>query len=251
MSAALAVEAGYRRPYDKLPSPSVRLTGPIDGFMPEIPTQQGSDEWLALRMGLLTASEIDQWLCLDGSPRRGDTPHSYLCRKVAERWLGRPLDTKPNWNMEQGSVLEDEARPLYAARVKKDVKRPGLLVSEDGLLAASPDFMLPDLGGEIKCPRAHTMAKWLLDRWRVPPEHLLQCHAGMYASGLDRWVFVAYCRGFPWLEIVVERDEQMMAAIRQGAEAFKKTMDGAWEALKFANGGREPVRPEHDESHIF
>ena len=68
---------------------------------------QGTAEWLAVRAGIPTASELDQLISPTGRLRTGDMPNAYLCRKLAERWTGYPLQSYSGGAMEQGSILED------------------------------------------------------------------------------------------------------------------------------------------------
>jgi len=202
---------------------------------------QGTAEWLAVRAGIPTASELDQLISPTGKLRTGDMPNTYLCRKLAERWTGYPLQSYSGGAMEQGSILEDEAIPWYEATHRVDLQRPGFLTTDDGSFGCSPDAMDREWGMEIKCPQPGNHVKWLLGG-KCPDDHLLQCHGGMYVTHSDVWTFVSYCRGFPSLVVDVKRDEQMIDIIADAVSSFKIRMKNAWDTLEIRNGGEPPKR---------
>lgn len=210
--------------------------------MKVLEVQQGSEEWLSARAGIVTASELDNLISPTLEVREGKTPKTYLHTKLAERWQGFPLQSFGGGVMEQGSVLESEARPWFALEYGVDVETVGLVLTDDGRFGASPDGLVKDrYGVEIKCPQPHTHVKWLL-AGEVPPDHLMQCHGGMYATGLLEWRFVSYCRLFPPLVLTVKRDEAVMKLIGEQLTLFYADMDFAWKKLIHANGGAGPAR---------
>ena len=172
--------------------------------------------------------------------KTGDTPKTYLHRKLAEKWMGFPIQSYGGGVMEQGSILEGEAIPMYEVAREVDVRRVGLILTDDGLVGASPDALLDDRGIEVKCPQPHTHIKWLLDGV-VPEDHLLQCYGGMFVTGLRRWDFVSYCRDFPPLIVTVEMSDTVWDVIAEAVERFYKSMDEGWKKIVSANGG-EPKR---------
>ena len=212
---------------------------------------QGSDQWLSLRAGIPTASELDQLITPKLEVRSGEMPRTYLARKLAERWIGSPLQSFGGGAMEQGSILEEEALPMLEAEWGADISRPGFLTTDDGRFGASPDGLLADgTGIEIKCPQPTNHVKWLLDG-RVPPEHFLQCQGGLYVTGAACWRFISYCRGFPLLVVNCEPHAEAHKAIAEAIEDFTERMDGAFATVVNLNGGgpkrqKPKPRPEYD-----
>lgn len=202
---------------------------------------QGTAEWLAVRAGIPTASELDQLISPTGRLRTGDMPNAYLCRKLAERWTGYPLQSYSGGAMEQGSILEDEAIPWYEATHRVDLQRPGFLTTDDGSFGSSPDAIDAERGYEIKCPQQPNHVKWLL-AGGCPAEHRLQCQGGMYVMGCDEWRFVSYCRGFPSLVVTVERDPDIQDVIDDAMDHFRNHMEEAWAEMIRRNGGEPPKR---------
>jgi len=198
--------------------------------------RQGSEEWLRLRAGIPTASELDALVSPLGKVRTGEGPNTYVCTKAAEKWLGGPLQSFGGGAMEQGSILEGEALPWFELHADTEVKRIGFVTTDDGRFGASPDGLLPDDSGlEIKCPQPHTHVKWLL-AGGVPPEHRMQCYGGMYATGAKRWTFLSYCRSFPPLVVEFEGYAPMMAAIGDALDRYTEAFNVAMERLKEADG---------------
>lgn len=221
-----------------------------------IDVEQRSEAWLKCRAGIPTASELGQLLTPEFQVRTGDMPKTYIARKVAERWQGFPLPSYSGGAMEQGTMTEDEARKCYENEFGVDVRRVGFITTDDGSFGSSPDGLMDDDSGlEIKCPLAPNHVRWILGEG-CPKEHILQCQGGMYVTGAKLWRFVSYCRGFPALVRVVERDEAAMKAIGAALAGFGDRADAAMKRLEEENGGpprRRPVTvPAEDESdHPF
>lgn len=218
--------------------------------MKTLNVKQGSEEWLHARAGIPTASELDSLISPTGKIRTGQTPHTYLCRKLAEAWNGGPLQSFSGGVMEQGAILESEAVPWFELRTGLDVERVGFLLTDDGFFGASPDGMLPDgTGLEIKCPQPTNHIAWLL-AGDVPDEHRLQCHGGMYVTGAERWTFVSYCRGFPALVCELRRDEVVIELIRDALDDFRVAFNDGWKRIEKANGGNKAATTTTDD-HTF
>lgn len=203
---------------------------------------QGTPEWLACRAGIPTASELGSLITDKGAIRTGETPKSYRARKLAEKWLGRPLHSFGGGVLEQGSVLEDEAIPWFEATHRRSVQRVGFITTDDDTFGCSPDGLIHLRGLEIKCPQPENHVKWLLAE-EVPPEHVLQCQGGIYATGLDAWTFVSYCRGFPALVVDVEKDSELQDTICKAVADFNWLLESDWLRLIELNGGPPKRKP--------
>jgi hypothetical protein len=198
---------------------------------------QGSIRWLQSRNGIPTASEFDALVTPEWKIRTGESPKTYLAKKVAEAWSGMPL---PGWNtldMEFGKILEDEALPFYTLETGIEVGRVGLITTDDGTVGCSPDGMLPDgTGIEVKCPEAHTHVKYLL-AGILPKDYAAQVMGAMFVTGAPHWTFMSYCRRFPALIVKVLRDDDALAALSAALEQFKVNMAEAIAHLEALNGG--------------
>jgi exodeoxyribonuclease (lambda-induced) len=173
--------------------------------------------------------------------REGKTIASYVARKLAEKWLGAPLQTFKSGDMDQGSIRETEAWPWYALTYDRELTRPGFIVSDDGRCGCSPDGIVEGerFGLEIKCPDADTHVAYLL-AGTLPAEYIMQVQGSMLVTGFDHWTFLSYHPRFPQFVLDVARDEDAIAAIREGLDAFWEKFDIGWNSLVAANDGSSP-----------
>ena len=198
--------------------------------------KQGTEEWLKARAGIPTASEFDALMTPEFAARKGQMPHTYLCKKLAEHWQGGPLPSfAPFGAMEQGQILKAEAVPWYELEHGETINRVGFCTTDDGKVGCSPDGLIGDDGGiEIKCPFADTHVRYLL-AGEVPKDYAAQVHGSLWVTGRKWWRFVSYRRHFPPLVITVERDEEIMEKIGDALGAFLVLFNEALATLKERN----------------
>ncbi len=194
--------------------------------------KQGSGEWVHLRMGIPTASELDSLISPEWKTRTGKGPTTYLYGKLCCKVTGIHPEDFSSFAIEQGSILEHEAIPFFSGVYDMPVQRVGFITTDDGRFGASPDGLIGEEGGiEVKCPRPDTHLKWLMEGG-VPAEHIAQVHGSMFATNRRWWYFLSYSRQFPALVIRVERDEKIQASIRSAVEAFYEKFDSAYAKIK-------------------
>ena len=174
---------------------------------------QGSDEWLAARLGIPTASMFKNIITSQGKP--STRANDYMHKLCAELLLGKQEDYKSE-AMERGSELESEARTFYEFQSDLEVQQVGIVyLDEEKQVACSPDgFIGDDKGLEIKCPKSHTHVKYLL-AGKVPAEYVPQVQGSMWITERSSWDFLSYYPGIAPLLITVERDDEyidLMAA---------------------------------------
>lgn len=215
--------------------------------------QQNSVQWLQARCGIPTASEFDSLVTPNFKIRTGDMPRSFLARKLAERWQGYPLPSFQSIDMDAGHILEDEAIPYLALEFGWNPEQVGFITTDDGKVGCSPDAILrasgssefnPEMDGgvEIKCPRADTHVRYLLNG-ELPEDYRAQVHGSMFVSGCHFWHFVSYRRGFPPFCLMVERDEKIQAVLADALATFNDTLESQMKRLEEINGG-PPARPK-------
>lgn len=187
--------------------------------------QQGSTEWSQLRLGCVTASEVDALITPLWKPRTGEGVETYLCKKVCEKMLGWSPDELGGFAIDQGKLIETIAIPWFAFQHDCEPKRVGFCKSDDGRIGCSPDALLGDDNGlEIKSPQPPAHLKYLLKN-EVPPEYRAQVHFSMLVTNRPRWTFCSFSRQLPPLVVHVERDEKIQAAIREAVAAFLARFD--------------------------
>lgn len=156
--------------------------------------EQGSEEWLRLRLGLVSASRFKDILTNPRSKTElfSTTAKSYMLELIAEiltgeqkEISGRPLD----W----GKDHEKGAQIEYAFEQGVAVDEIGICLTDDKQIGASPDGFVGGSGGlEIKCPynSANHIATVVANE--MPKEHMAQVQGNMLVNGRQWWDFVSY-----------------------------------------------------------
>lgn len=209
--------------------------------------KQNSQEWLAARLGKITASEIDALISPELAIRKGRGPQTYLYRKIAEKVLGRPLDNGSSWAMSQGTTTELEAIPWYEMAHDCDVARVGFCVSDDERCGFSPDGLLGDDGGlEVKSPQPAKAIEYLLEGV-VPDEYKLQIQFSLYISRRKYWKFVSYSRELVALVVHVEPNEEAFATFDKALPPFYAKLDAALAVIsKLKEDHDAPLREAYE-----
>jgi putative phage-type endonuclease len=162
--------------------------------------EQGSDEWLAARRGIVTASVVGQLITPQTiRAASNDKSRALIAQLAAERITGRSESVFVNDDMMRGNLHEPIARDRYAEHNGVEVRQVGFVIREDwGIrLGASPDGLVGDDGGlEIKCPRAKTHIQTILTG-EVPAYNMAQVQATLLVTGRDWWDFVSFSAGLP------------------------------------------------------
>lgn len=195
---------------------------------------QGSDEWVAARCGILTASVIGQFI----TPKTvkvaaNDKTRAMAYQLVAERITGVVEDRYVSRDMEAGHFIEPIARDYYTDHVAP-VTEVGFIANEIGghKVGYSPDALVGDDGLiEIKLhlPKLH-LATILADV--VPAEHYAQCQMGLLVSERAWLDYIAYCPGWPVFIRRVLPNPAWIEAITEAVVAFEQsaaTMLGIYE----------------------
>lgn len=204
---------------------------------------QNSVEWMVARSGIVTASELDAIISPLWKPRDGEGRLTYQAEKLAEQWIGGPLPSVQGvFDMEQGKILEDEAKPFYTLTTGEEITNVGFITSDDGMTGCSPDGLIgDDCGIEIKCPNLANHLRYLLEN-KLPKQYAAQVHGSMFVTGRTRWKFMSYRRNFPPLILTIERDEEIQGKISDALESFFEDFDVAMKKLITINGGRPNQR---------
>ncbi len=182
--------------------------------------KQNTPEWLALRMGKVTASEIDHLVSPTGKIRTGEGPQKYLYKKLAEKLVNWAPDDFFSQAANNGSIVELEAVPWYAFAHGVECVRAGFCSDESELFGFSPDALIGEDGGlEIKAPTPPVHIQYLTERV-VPSPYITQVQFSLYVSKRKWWKFVSYSRQFPALVVHVEPDPDMQESIHEAMIAF-------------------------------
>lgn len=182
---------------------------------------QGTPEWLAIRCGIITMSELDP-LTVSGKCKEtgfGAGALTYMNKLIAERITGLPADDwQGNRYTEQGHELEPLARSMYVERHEVAIREVGIILNHD--CGYSPDGLVGNDGAvEIKTKKPHLQVEVILGN-KVPDEHYHQCMGGLWVSDREWIDFISYSKGMPLFVKRLYRDEKLFAQYQTLTEKF-------------------------------
>lgn len=173
--------------------------------------EQGSKEWLMMRLGKLTASKFSDVMAKGRGSAPSKTRESYMYQLAAEILTGEPQDSFTNKAMEWGNECEPAARAAYELKHDIDVVQCAF-IERDQWVGVSPDGLVGENGLlEIKCPNSVTQIKRVLSG-EFPKEYTAQVQGQLWVSGREWCDFVSYDPRIntdaDYFEIRVFRDEE-------------------------------------------
>lgn len=202
--------------------------------------EQGSDEWLAARCGIVTASVVGQLITPKTvKPAANDYSRALTATLVAERITGHVEPIHVNADMERGTLDEPYARDIYSEHYEP-VAEVGFMVRDDyGFrLGYSPDGLVGDDGLiEIKSRRQKKHLETILSG-SVPLENMAQIQAGMLVSGRFWCDYVSYCGGMPLYAVRVWPDDRWRRAILEAVAGFEEAAAAMISSYDIAVEGR-------------
>lgn len=190
--------------------------------------EQGSQEWIDLRLGIPTASRFDCIL----QPVKMDL--SKQCKKyayelVAERITGESVDAWKSKYMDRGSGLESQAASWHEFETGFDVQPGGFVTSDDGRVGCSTDGMIGADGiREIKCCSAHVHVKNVCG---MVHEYKLQIQGCLWITEREWCDLVAYNPVIEPKIVRVERDEKCIEAIAEAIHEFYIIYDEIYKSV--------------------
>lgn len=193
--------------------------------------EQGSQEWLNLRLGIVTCSELD---CLlvngKGQAGFGDGAFSYMDQLIGERITGEAADPfQGNRHTERGHELEGKARELYVARTGAELEQVAIILNHG--IGYSPDALVGAKGlDEIKTKLPKFQVSVIL-AGEVPKEHIAQCQGGLWVSDREWIDFISYWPGMPLFIKRMYRDEAMIRTISERVKTFYEIMEERMERV--------------------
>lgn len=213
--------------------------------------QQGTDEWLEARRGILTASQMGKMLTPTLKVADNETSRTLINTLAAERITGHVEYVHPTFDMQRGTDDEPFARDAYAAHQDVTVDEIGFAVLETNghRLGYSPDGLVGVDGLiEIKSRKPHAHLA-LLVNGGIPHMHMAQMQTGMYVMGREWCDYVGYSGGLPLHLEHVRRDSFWADAIERAHAAFEERITNVIQRYEAATEGLPMTerRPEFEE----
>ncbi len=193
-----------------------------------IECEQNSEEWLAARCGIVTASGFSDVL----AQGKGKTRQTYLYKLAGERITGKAAESYRNGYMDRGHEVEDQARAWWEMLTETPIQAVGFVKCDARKVGCSPDGLVgSDAGLEIKSVAPHLLIP-ILESGEFPSEHKAQVQGSMWVTGRARWHCVAFYPGMPGFKTVVERDEAYIARLAVAVQEFNEELDALVEKYK-------------------
>jgi len=205
--------------------------------------QQGSEEWLQARCGMITASNFHRAMTDPKTKKDKDagvlsqTASTFLDEVVAEMDSGVPIAHGATVAMKWGSEHEAYAKPLAIEKLREEFGR-GDFIEAAGANAfcvhpdhpgfgCSPDFLVGDDAlGEIKCPfnsGRHVTAACSTAAWFLK-EHKWQIVGNLWITGRTQYYVCSYNPRStrPMSMATIQRDDKLIMQLETRLLVFRE-----------------------------
>lgn len=183
---------------------------------------QGSDEWLEVRRGLLTASEMHLIVTPTLKAASNEKERIHLFELMAQRITGYVEPQYVSDAMLRGQEDEIYARAIYAEKYGP-VQEVGFITNDNFgfTLGYSPDGLVGDKGAiEIKSRSQKYQMQTILE-WAVPSDYIIQVQTGLLVSRREWCDYISYCGGMPMATIRMHADSKIQDAIVETSAKFE------------------------------
>lgn len=221
MDNPFAIDYVAPQPVDDAPeasAPKPKAKGPV--YHTDL--LQGSDEWLAQRCGLITASEMKLILTPTLKVADNDKTRAHVYEMLFQRLTGFVEPQYVSDAMLRGQADEIYARAAYEEHFAP-VTEVGFITNDQWgfTIGYSPDGLVGD-DGLIECKsRAGKYQVQTIAEDEVPAEYMLQLQTALLVTGRSWIDFISYSGGLPMFVKRVEPDPLVQGAIVAAATNFE------------------------------
>ena len=191
--------------------------------------EQGSEEWLQMRLGKVTASRVSDVITNGRGGAISKTVQSYMAELIAEILTGKSKPFFENDAMRWGTETEPQARSMYEINNDfVDVKEVAFVEHND-FIGISPDGLIGEDGLlEIKCPATTTQIKRALSS-DYSSDYKAQIQMQLWVTERQWCDFVSFdprldCEA-SYLQQRVERDEEYIEEMKEKVYKFIEEMN--------------------------
>ena len=187
--------------------------------------EQGSEEWLGARCGLLTASEMKLIVTPTLKAASNDKERAHMYELLAQRITGYVEPRYVSDDMLRGHDDEVEARILYSERFAP-VEEMGFITNDEWgfTIGFSPDGLVGDDGFiECKSRRQKFQVQTIIDGV-MDPDYSIQVQTGFLVSKRKWCDHISYSGGLPMATIRIYPIPEIQDAILSAATAFEKRL---------------------------
>ncbi len=191
---------------------------------------QGSEDWLKARCGLLTASEVKLIISPKTlKPADNDKTRAHVWELAAQRVNGHVEPHYIGDDMLRGHEDEVRARLAYSEMVE-DVSTCGFVTNSGHgfTLGYSPDALVgANRLMEAKSRRQKYQFQTIVQG--IPYEHVLQLETGLIVTEREGIDYVSYSGGMPMAVLPYESNPERRESIIAAAEDFERRVTEAVE----------------------
>lgn len=197
--------------------------------------EQGSKEWLDLRLGKITASRVGDIVTNGKGGKPSKTSESYMNELLSEILTGSQVDFYVNNAIAWGNECEPQARAMYELENDVDVEEVAFIQITD-FIGVSPDGLIGNDGLlEIKCPTSKKQIERALSDC-FHSEYKSQIQMQLWVSGRNWCDFVSFDPRIngkaSYLQERVYRDEEYIDEMKSKVNEFVFRMIEKLEKLK-------------------
>lgn len=199
--------------------------------------QQGSTEWLMLKLGVISASNASRAVAKKDS----DTRWTYLYELAAQVASGVHEEINSKY-LDFGKEHEAVAKTLYQMHTKTMIT-PITFIFKDNTFrtGCSPDGIIESIpkGLELKVPFNVVNYMKFLAEEKLKPEYDWQVQFSMWCSDAECWdvaQFSPLMKVKPFHRIAVKRNEEKMKALDDLIPAFILDFDGVLNQIGLSYG---------------
>ena len=196
---------------------------------------QGSEEWKLAKCGWVGASRVADIIAKTKSGPSASRA-KYMGQLIAERLTGKPMEGYTSAAMERGTILEADARKLYAFMTDTEVMETGFERHPRIVYAgASPDGLVGNDGlCEIKSPLTHNHIETLTGQ-SIDGRYVTQMQWQMACTGRIWCDYVSYDPTLPEaMQLFVKRvraDSATIGELEREVIVFLSELDAKLDVL--------------------
>ena len=187
---------------------------------------QNTDEWFALRCGVVTASVVKCLLSSKLKIADNETVRTMAYEFAAQKEMKHVEPSPQGYHIIRGHLEEVLARDVYDEHYSQVTECGFITNNNDGMLVGySPDGLVGDDGLiEIKSRIQKLQMKTIVNDI-VPAEYMLQMQTGLYVTGRKWCDFISYSNGMPLFVRRVMPDQFTQKIISEAIVLFYERVD--------------------------
>ena len=173
--------------------------------------EQGSPEWFAVRLGLVTSSKFSDVMAKGKGSAPSKTRETYMKELACERITGKVQESYSNAWMQRGTELEPQARAMLELDKGIDVIQVGFIKLNEDIGCSSDGLVGDDTLAEFKCPKHTTHLDYLIDRDLLYTDYKTQVQGELFVTGRKKAYLCSFHPDFPagkdLIVLEIERDD--------------------------------------------